>query len=134
MELLSIINLKTNELIFIKGSRINRRLLDRLFTFAMSVIMTLLFRTHLWDINSQPTLMSKELVSKWTQPPSDFTLDLYAFVIAKRQKANVKRFRVDFKVRKHGKSSWNTGLTSRIVLSIRTLRFALDLVKSGDLK
>ena len=67
--------------------------------------------------------------------PRDFSLDLYFYVLAKKEKLNVVRFPVHFGERNFGSSSWNTGLFSRINFIKRTLNFSYKLKKriSNDL-
>jgi glycosyltransferase involved in cell wall biosynthesis len=113
--------------VFIKGLRINRPILDKLFTIGMSCYETLILKTKLWDINAQPTLMSKELFEKWLNPPNDFSLDLYAYYIAKRENNKIYRYKVVQHEREEGKSSWNTGMKSRIKLIKRVLGYSKKL-------
>ncbi len=114
---------------FLKGTRRKRKFCDHIFTFGMSVSMSLLFLTRLSDINAQPTLVSRDLFKDWHLPPNDFSLDLYAYVVAKRESAYIRRFPVDFSSRYAGSSNWNNGLMSRIRMTQRTLSYARRLRK-----
>jgi len=125
IEVLETISQRQN--VFIKGKRYGRPLIDRFFTFGMSVLESILFAKVLFDINAQPTMMSRDLYLEWNQPPTDFSIDLYAFVVARRLSAKVCRFPVLFGARKFGQSSWNTGILSRINFIKRTLRFSFEL-------
>ena len=73
-----------NNSIFVKGKRTNRPLIDKLFTMGMSLYETIILHTRLSDINAQPTIFSKEFFEKWENPPYDFSLDLYAYYMAKK--------------------------------------------------
>jgi hypothetical protein len=79
------------------------------------------------EINAQPTLFKREFLADWSRPPQDFSLDLYAFIMARRQGMKVARIKVYFLSRIHGHSNWNFGLTSRLKLIRRTLRYAFIL-------
>ena len=50
-------------------------------------------------------------------PPIGFALDVYSYIFAKRANAKILRFPVKLNLRKHGESSWNTGLLSKIKMS-----------------
>ncbi len=113
--------------IFIKGKRTNRPLIDTLFTMGMSIYETLILGTRLWDINAQPTLMSREFFEKWKEPPYDFSLDLYAYYMAKKMKLDIYRYKVIQHRREEGESSWNTGMKARIKLIKRVVEYSKKL-------
>jgi polyisoprenyl-phosphate glycosyltransferase len=115
--------------ILVKGNRKNRSISDHFFTIGMSVLMTVLFRTRLSDINAQPTVMSRNLFESWESAPSDFSLDLYAYVYAKKNSAIIDRFPVDFSKRYAGDSRWNHGTVARFRMSKRTIKYALELMR-----
>lgn len=115
---------------FIKGRRRSRPLTDRIFTGGMSIVETILFRTRLWDINAQPTIFPRDWILGWSNPPRDFSLDLYVFIQARKCGATVSRFEVPFGPRFSGSSSWNTGLKSRIRFVRRTLSFSFRLARN----
>jgi glycosyltransferase involved in cell wall biosynthesis len=118
---------QANEQQFLKGSRRHRKINDQVFTLGMSLLMTILFSTRLSDINAQPTIMSKRLFESWESPPADFSIDLYAYVVAKRNSAIISRFPVDFSTRLAGISKWNNGMLSRFRMIWRTIKFAIKL-------
>lgn len=112
---------------FIKGFRRGRPIFDQFFTFGMSILESIVLRYILRDINAQPTIFSRELFDKWSDPPSDFSIDLYYFYMAKVENYRCLRFNVLFPPRFAGKSSWNTGFISRVKFIKRTLKFTLTL-------
>lgn len=111
----------------VKGSRVGRKLGDRFFTFSMSVFESILFGNRLSEINAQPTLILREVYATWRDKPLDFSLDLYALVMAHQAKIVVKRMPVIFRPRIRGESKWNTGITSTFKFSLRTIRYSLRL-------
>lgn len=117
--------------LFMKGTRKGRPFLDSFFTFGMSVFETIYMRTKLVDINAQPNIFPKSFYDTWKEPPYDFSLDLYAFYMAKKQGLKICRFQVQFPERIHGTSSWNTGLKSKWKFIKRTLEFSRSLKKRG---
>ena len=115
--------------LFVKGVRTGRPVVDRIFTTGMAVFETIFMRTGMWDINAQPTLMPRSLYSAWRNAPIDFSLDLYAYYQAKKQRAEIQRIPVRFGPRTFGESHWNTGIVSRIRFIRRTLSYSWKLRK-----
>lgn len=121
---------KNGEDIFVKGRRYGRPSGDVIFTIAMSIFETLLLKKLMWDINAQPTMFSKEFFANWENPPHDFSLDLYAYYQAKKEKLPIYRFPVYFGKRAHGVSHWNINWAAKRKFIIRTIEFSLKLRKS----
>ncbi|MGD9811787.1 MAG: glycosyltransferase family 2 protein [Sphingobium sp.] len=113
--------------LFVKGRRYGRPPADVLFTYGMSVFETILMRLPLRDINAQPTLFHRSLFESWADPPKDFSLDLFAYVTAKRAGCAVRRFPVLFAPRVHGQSHWNVDWKAKLKFIRRTLDYSLAL-------
>lgn len=116
---------------FFKGVRLGRSFSERTLSGGMGLVCSVLFRTWLYEINAQPTVMHRDLFHSWGSPPKDFSLDLYALVFAKKQGVTIVRSQFEFLDRVSGKSSWNSGLKSRIKMIKRTLAYAISLFKNG---
>ncbi len=121
--------LMDSEETFVKGSRVGRPIADNIFSIGMGIFESIILRTKLWEINAQPTIFSKKFFLSWTNPPSDFSLDLYSYVMAKKNNLRIKRFKVFFPERFSGNSSWNTGLRAKVTLIQRTVKFSFQLRK-----
>ncbi len=115
--------------VFVKGRRYGRPFADVIFTVGMSIFETLLLRTRLWDINSQPTMFHRNFFSSWRQPPHDFSLDLFAYFTARAKHLPVHRFPVRFGERAHGVSHWNINWAAKLKFIKRTVAFSLQLKK-----
>jgi glycosyltransferase involved in cell wall biosynthesis len=116
--------------IFVKGRRQGRPLGDTCFTIGMSVFESLLLGKPLWDINAQPTMLPRKFFASWElQAPHDFSLDLYAYFLARRARLPVHRFAVKFGLRAHGTSHWNVDWASKKKFIRRTIDFSLELRK-----
>jgi glycosyltransferase involved in cell wall biosynthesis len=130
-DLIQIVNWLTLEStsanIFIKGRRRNRAFVDVFFSFAMSVFETILFQRKMVEINAQPTIFSRSLLSELDTAPLDFMLDLYVYNLAKKQKYDEKRFFVNFELRKYGQSSWNKNVFSRLKFIHKTIKYSFML-------
>ena len=116
--------------LFVMGKRGKRKLSEKIFELGMSIFESVLFKTVLYDIPAQPKIMSKAFFNTWKNPPDDFSLDLYAYVIAKKKKLSIKKFNIRYKQRILGISSWNFGLISKIKLSIKTIFYSFKLYLS----
>jgi len=117
------------EELFVKGRRQGRPLADVFFTVGMSIFETLLLRKFMWDINAQPTMFHRKFFLTWNMPPKDFSLDLYAYYMAKKSRLGVKRFPVVFAERAHGVSNWNVSFISKYHFIKRTLLYSFGLQK-----
>jgi len=115
---------------YVKGDRKKRPLFDQFFTMGMSAFETIYLGKKLWDINAQPNIFHKSFFENIKDNcPKDFSLDLYLLYMAQIQGLSVVRFNVVFPERIYGKSSWNTGLSSKYKFIKRTLNFSFKLKK-----
>jgi glycosyltransferase involved in cell wall biosynthesis len=112
---------------FAKGKRTGRKAGDKLFSLGMGLFESILFKRRLFEINAQPTIFRTELVKNWKKPPSDFSLDLYALVMASKGGSRIARFPVKFLPREFGESKWNLGFRSRVKFIRRTLSYSFVL-------
>jgi glycosyltransferase involved in cell wall biosynthesis len=112
---------------FLKGLRYGRPFIDRFFTGGMSIVVSILFQRVVRDINAQPTILSREAFERWQNPPTDFSLDLFAYIEAMKSSYKIQRRPVRFGARKYGSSHWNHGLKSRLKFVKRTLVMAFNL-------
>jgi glycosyltransferase involved in cell wall biosynthesis len=117
------------ETCFVKGSRKKRPLMDVFFTQGMGVFASLSLGAWMTDINAQPNLFHSKQMDKFKNPPNDFSFDLYAYYMAKRNGLKIIRFPVDFSKRAYGSSHWNTGIASKWKFIKRTANFTIRLRK-----
>ena len=122
-------NFKKN--LYVKGKRKGRSIFDLFFTVGMSFFETILLGERLWDINAQPNIFHREFYKSWKKAPYDFSLDLYAFYMARKKKLNIIRFIVLFPKRQFGQSKWNTGIKAKWKFIKRTLDFSFRLKGEG---
>ncbi len=101
--------------IYIRGRRRNRNNFDVVFTFFMACYTSLIKKGVYYDITGLPVLIDNTLINNvLTGAPNGFAFDVFTYIKAKRENAKVIRFNVDFSARTKGKSSWNTGIVSKI--------------------
>ncbi len=113
--------------IFVKGSRRGRPAFDTFFTVGMSCFESVYLGARLWDINAQPNLFHRSFLDTWQSPPDDFSLDLYALWLARRQGLELVRVPVRFESRLHGTSHWNTSLGAKWKFIRRTIAYSRQL-------
>jgi len=118
---------KSNKEIFVKGFRKGRPFLDKLFTFFMSVYCSLKLGNIYRDINAQPVMFDSSFYKSWVNPPKDFSLDLYAYFMAKKFNYKIYKFPVIFSKRLFGLSSWNINFPSKLKFINRTINFTNKL-------
>lgn len=111
---------------FIKGLRQRRPLRDQAFTWGMAAFELAVLGARMWDINAQPTLFSREFFASWTAPPEDFSLDVFAYHEAVRQRLPVRRIPVHFGERGAGEGN-NDTLAGKLRTSRKTARFSWEL-------
>jgi glycosyltransferase involved in cell wall biosynthesis len=97
----------------VKGRRIGRALPDRVFTGVMSMMASLLLATPLTDINAQPKVFHRSLLTRLSNPPDGLQLDLYVLYQARRAGWPILTIPVQFPPRLHGTSSWAHSFASK---------------------
>ena len=127
----SLTSLQKEDFDFFKGVRLGRSPMEKLFSSGMGIVCSVLFRTKLYEINAQPTVLNRRLFDSWKNPPTDFSLDLYAILTAKKKKSRIVRSNFVFSKRNSGRSSWNHGFRSRVKMVNRTLTYAIALYRNG---
>lgn len=117
------------EKMFLKGTRQGRPLSDRFFTWGKDVFESVYLGVPLRDISAPPTGVSRAFYETWTNPPYDFSIELYAYYFAMKGGYQVVRVPVFQSERQEGESSWNKGFASRIDQIRRTLTYSIALKK-----
>ncbi|MDH5573112.1 MAG: glycosyltransferase family 2 protein [Gammaproteobacteria bacterium] len=112
--------------IYIKGKRYGRSFHDLVFTWGMALFESVILNTAMWDVNAQPTIFSKTFFSQLNEPPSDFSLDLYTYYMAKKTGLSVYRYPVYFGKRFSG-NGHNDKLIAKIKYSYKTIIYSLSL-------
>ena len=121
---------------FLKGIRKNRLLLDELLTWGMGVISSLVLEQRLDDINAQPKMFHRCFLDVMQNPPDDFSLDLYALYLAKKNRLSLKELTVDFNKRLLGEAKGGGGSSIKVKLKLlkRTFAYIFKLKKEIKLE
>ncbi|HEY5714764.1 MAG TPA: glycosyltransferase family 2 protein [Candidatus Gracilibacteria bacterium] len=119
---------KNPKKLFVKGTRVGRKLGDVLFTFGMSAIATVVLLKPLFDVNAQPKMFHRSFFERVEKKaPSDFSLDLYFLYLAKKFGLKVKSFPVLFLDRRFGESAWAFSFSSKFKTICRTIKYIFAL-------
>jgi len=109
------------------GKRLGRNYFDSFFTFFMSVIVWFILKVKIWDINAQPKMFHRSFLNKLSNPPNDFSFDLFLLYKAKINNMIIFDFPVNFGKREHGKSKGGGTFFGKYKLIKRTLFYILKL-------
>lgn len=113
----------SQEDVFIKGKRSNRHFLEYFFSYGMSIFETFLFKHKMYEVMAMPVIFPAKMLEGYMEKlPYDFTLDIFVYALANEKGITVKHVPVKMKDRELGASSWNTGITARIVLSKKMIK------------
>ena len=115
--------------ILVKGVRKNRNIFDYFFTFCMSKIVNLIFKTSISDINAQPKIFNKKILNNFKNPPKDFSLDLYILLIACYNNYKIVNYPIYWGERYSGEAKGGGNLVGKRKLTIRYLLFIKELKK-----
>ena len=110
-----------------KGRRVGRNFFDMIFTAGMSLLSTSLLRVPLSDVNAQPKIFHKNFLKKLTNPPLDFSLDLYLLYQARVHKYEILEHHVNFGKRLYGESKGGGTLKGKLRLIQRTWKYMIKL-------
>lgn len=111
----------------VKGRRVGRPLLDRLFTAGMSVVASAALGARFSDINGQPKVFARTLLDKLRDAPRDFSLDLYLLWRARREGWTIAEHPVRFGERTRGQAKGGGTLRLKWRLTRRTVAFIFEL-------
>lgn len=119
---------------FLKGVRKGRSVVAVFFSKGMEYVVNLILGVKLKEINSQPTLFSRELINNIANPPIHWGFDLCLYYHAIKNSYCIHRIEVQFPKRQEGKSKWNRGFLSRINLSIKMIKYCLEIKRDENNK
>ena len=114
---------------FLKGSRKERPFVDHILTWGMGKISSIMLGKKLNDINAQPKMFHRTFLKLAGDAPDDFSLDLYFYCVAVKNKMNILDLPVSFKDRLYGvaKGGGGSSIWTRIKVIKRTSKYILKL-------
>lgn len=98
----------------VKGLRSNRSMRDWIISRGYEVCVGLLWGFWKWDLNAQPKVFHRSLLSDLSNAPKGITFD--AFVLCRAQAAHFRAGTIEVKYSKRlkGKSHWANGIFKRL--------------------
>lgn len=103
--------------VLIKAKRINRPLLDSLKTKVFGLVVSIYFKKYMYDIGGTPNIINKKILLQISNPPKDFSFDAFIYYFAKLNNLSIKRPKISYRTRLHGKSHWQNGIASELLLT-----------------
>lgn len=116
-----------------KSWRVERKLIPKIKTLLFSFIASIWFTTPLFDNGGTPNIMSKEILKKLDNAPSNFSFDFYIFYFFKFNRYKVLRPKVPYRSRLHGISHWQNSFKAEVDL-VKYILFQKTQWKSHFLK
>ena len=116
-----------NSKVIIKGKRINRSILDTFFTVGMSILTFFLFGHFLNDINAQPKIFNRNFLKFVTNPPLDFSFDVYFLLVALKNNTKIIETPVKWYDRNAGVAKGGGSLKLKLKLTLRTIKYMMKL-------
>jgi len=101
------------EKLLVKGVRTGRDIKERFVSRVFEFFARVLLGLFVFEVNAQPKVFRRELLSALTSPPKNFAFDLYVLFRAVRQGYVIKSINVLFPPRIHGLSHWANNLLNR---------------------
>lgn len=111
--------------LLIKGSRVNRKLSEKIISTSLEIAAILSFREHITDINGPPKLMNRSFLNLIENPPHDFSIDLYVIYLTKKHDYKIISFPVLFKERVFGEPKGSGGSNLNLSNLLRKCKISL---------
>jgi len=100
-------------------------------SFCFLWLSRILFFKWFTDINAQPKVFPRHLLTKMTDPPKDFTFDFYVQYVALKSGMKSVCIPVEFGRRIYGESKWAHSFRSRIKTAFLFIKYLFGLKLLG---
>lgn len=127
---LEIIRKEPDARILVKGVRRGRDWKDRIVSRVFEILAWIILGSWIREVNAQPKVFSRELLSHLPQPPKTFAFDLYVLHQALRSGYRFRTISVLFPPRVHGVSNWAATFVGRYRTILGMIRYMLELRSS----
>ena len=120
-----------DEHLLVKGTRVNRKMSEAVFSYGMGLLASLALGERLKEINAQPKLFSRKFFYKvHEKAPLDFSLDLY-FLYCAKQSGRIIEFPVQFSKRIAGEAKGGSGSSWKVRRKLikRSFSYIFELKK-----
>lgn len=116
--------------VLVKGVRFGRNWKDKFISRVFEKLASVYLNVELFEVNAQPKVFHRSLLALGSNPPSDFSFDLYFIYQAISNGFKLYPVAVEFSPRVHGVSNWANGLKNRSKHIIRMIRYMQELAKA----
>ena len=107
----------------LKGLRSGRPMFENFFTYGVALVSSILFWKRFWDIAGQPNIFKTSSLKFLENAPDDHNFEFFVYIHFLINNGTFKRFDAPFNKRKFGKSSWDTGIMSKVKHSTSVLKY-----------
>jgi len=104
-----------------KANRSKRSPTENFKTFLAGLLISIYFRTNLFDSGGTPTIIKRDFVSNFLNGPNDFSFEAFSMFTIKKLRIEMVRSSIPYGVRMHGSSHWQRGFKSEIKLFFRII-------------
>jgi glycosyltransferase involved in cell wall biosynthesis len=111
----------------VKGVRSGRNWKDIFVSRVFETFARVLLGLRTYEINAQPKVFPRELLSSVTHSPNNFAFDLYVLYQAAKKQYLIKTIPVLFPPRIHGASNWASNFLSRYKTILGMIRYMWEL-------
>lgn len=119
-----------NQKMLVKGTRVGRNWKDVFVSRVFEALSHLVLGLGVYEVNAQPKVFDRDLLSHIKNPPKTFAFDLYVLYCAKKQKYEIKTVEVLFPPRIHGVSNWASTFLSRYKTILGMIKYIVKLAKT----
>jgi glycosyltransferase involved in cell wall biosynthesis len=113
--------------LLVKGARQGRNWKDVTVSHVFALCATLILGLKIKEINAQPKVFHRALLTELTDPPVTFGFDLYALYKARKRGYVFDQISVQFPNRPYGFSKWSATLSSRRRTIVGLIRYMWHL-------
>jgi len=127
MKAMRIVQKTSGRRILVKGERYERHPRDKFVSRVFELIARIVLGLKVYEINAQPKVFSKALLSLLKAPPWTFAFDLYVLYNARKAGYDFQTLQVRFPPRIHGTSKWAATFFGRYKTILGMIKYMFHL-------
>lgn len=114
----------------IKGKRSGRNWKDKVVSRVFELCAFFILGLRVYEMNAQPKVFDRALLTEMIQPPKTFAFDLYTLYCAQKKSYSIETVPVLFPPRVHGLSNWSAFFFSRYKTILGIIKYMFELLKT----
>lgn len=127
MKAMRVVQQSNGKKMLVKGERYERHPRDKFVSRVFEFIALVVLGLRVYEINAQPKVFSRALLSLLKEPPWTFAFDLYVLYNAKKAGYDFKTLQVSFPPRIHGTSKWAATFLGRYKTILGMIKYMFQL-------